>query len=94
MLCTVTAISPDDRRSSIDVEARSLNYAAIEYYRAVGNSQGLIVPEPQTISGVEANGTLHWTCWGRVLKWTAKAAERSIGQIAAKKPGLTIENIP
>jgi hypothetical protein len=36
--CEVTATSTDGRRSTLEVDAPSLNYAAIEYnYRTVGN---------------------------------------------------------
>jgi len=79
MLCGVTAIAPDGRRSTLEVEARSLNYAAIEYnYRAVGNSQGLVVPNRETLFEIDANGTLHRTSWDRVLNWAAEVARQAI----------------
>jgi hypothetical protein len=67
MVCSVTAIARDRRRSTLEVEACSVNSRHLEYnYRAVGNSQGLVVPDRQTLFEVEENGTLHRTSWDRV----------------------------
>lgn len=81
MIVKVTAIAPDGQRSSIEVEAKSVNYAAIEYnYRAVCAHQGLIVPNRETVFEVEVAGKVHLTNWATVLKWAAKEAEDAISR--------------
>jgi hypothetical protein len=71
----VTAVSADGRRSTLEVEARSLNYAAIEYnYRTVGNTQGPIVRGPKTVFEIETKKVTYFKSWARVLRWAASVA--------------------
>jgi hypothetical protein len=77
MLCRVTAITADGRRSTLEIEARSLNYAAIEYnHRVVGSSKRVVVPNRETLFEIEADGTIHRTTWDQVLKWGASTVTK------------------
>lgn len=79
MLCTVTAITPDGRRTTLGVDARSINTAAIEYnYKAVGNPGALIVPAFDTTFEIEAGRMVQQTSWVKVLDWADRMAQVTV----------------
>jgi hypothetical protein len=75
--CTVTAIAPDGRRSTIEVEAKSRNNAVFVYnYRATDHK--LIRPDFSTVFEITPAGgqTLRVT-WRQVMDWANAQAPRS-----------------
>jgi hypothetical protein len=76
-LCTVTAIAPDGRRSTIEVEAKSRNNAVFVYnYRAT--DPALLRPDFSTVFEITPKGgeTLRVT-WRQVMDWANAKAARS-----------------
>jgi hypothetical protein len=54
--CIVTAIAPDGRRSTIEVEAKSRNYAAIHYNYRPTSDHTLIRPDFSTLFEITLEG--------------------------------------
>ena len=55
-ICTVTAIAPDGRRSTIEVEAKSRNHAAIAYNYRATSEHTLIRPDFSTVFEITPAG--------------------------------------
>jgi hypothetical protein len=73
--CVVTAIAPDGRRTSCEVEAKSRNHAVLAYnYQAISD-HALIRPLPdnKTVFDVtpEAGDTLR-VSWAEVMDWASQ----------------------
>jgi hypothetical protein len=76
--CIVTAIAPNGRRSTIEVEAKSRNHAAILFNYQATSDHTLIRPDADTLFEITpADGETLRTTWRRVMDWANAQGARS-----------------
>jgi len=79
--CRVTAIAADGRRSTIEVEAKSRNHAAVVFNYRATSDHTLIRPDFSTLFEITPEGgeTLRVT-WRDVMAWANRQGSRSNGR--------------
>lgn len=76
--CTVTAIAPDGRRSTIEVEAKSRNHAAILFNYQATSDHALVRPDFSTVFEITpAGGEMMRVTWREVMRWANAHGARS-----------------
>jgi hypothetical protein len=77
-LCTVTAIAPDGRRSTIEVEAKSRNNAVFVYNYRASTDPALLRPDFSTVFEITpAGGQTLRVSWRQVMDWANRQGVRS-----------------
>jgi hypothetical protein len=68
--CTVAAIAPDGRRSTIEVDAKSRNHAAILFNYQATSDHTLLRPDFSTAFEITpTGGEMLRLTWARVMAW-------------------------